>query len=210
MSSLVGHALAGLAVYKALERPAGLPSGWPGGLLALGLAVAPDLDVVAAMLWPHAVTHRGPSHSLVAALLLALVAALPALRQGWPGLARAWPAMFLVAAAHPLLDCLMAGGPGVPFFWPWSHQAWLSPVQLVPTAYYAHSPAGLWGLLHQTRSLQGMALEIVMFLPLVLVAVYGRRGYGILEKELGKTFFFGRPKKKVFPTPLSKRKGNVV
>jgi membrane-bound metal-dependent hydrolase YbcI (DUF457 family) len=171
MSSILAHGLASLAAYQALRRPAGLPAG-PGGVaLGAALGLLPDVDVLARIALPDYIAHRGPTHSLAFALGLSLLAAL-ALSRGRPAaLARAWAGLLAVCCAHPALDWLMGAGPGVPFWWPLSAGAHLSPVQLVPTAYYSGSVAGLLGLLNHTPTLRGMALELVIFLPLLALAV---------------------------------------
>ena len=169
MSSVLGHGLGASALYGALRRPGRLTRGWRGMLLAWVLGILPDLDVLARLLWPR-LNHRGPSHSLLFAAASGLLAALLACRRRPRDLWRAWPALFLVAASHPFLDYLMGCGPAVPFFWPWSDKGYLSPVQLVPTAYYSRSLQGLLALLHHGPTLRGMELELIIFLPLVLLA----------------------------------------
>ncbi len=180
MSSIIAHGLASLTVYEAAQKPAALPSGWKGALLGFGLGVVPDLDVLAMMALPELFNHRGPSHSLVFAWGLAGAAAVfIRLGQGVGAWLRAWLALGLVLSVHPLLDYLMACGPGIPFFWPWSETSWLSPVQLVPTAYYARSLNGLASLLSHGPTLQGLAGELIIFLPLLALV--------LLIKKLGVT-----------------------
>ena len=172
MSSLLGHGLAGLAVYKAVEGPAQLPTGWRGVVFAVGLAAVPDLDVLARIALPQVFAHRGPTHSLLFAAGLALLAAFLVRRWQWRDAVRAWPALALVCAVHPLLDYLMGRGPGVPFLWPWSDEVYLSPIPLLPTAYYAKSLAGLLGLFQHRQTLVGMGLEVIIFLPLVFLSTW--------------------------------------
>ncbi|MCF8032512.1 MAG: metal-dependent hydrolase [Desulfarculaceae bacterium] len=176
MSSVVGHGLAGLAVYQALKRPCRLPGKTPGVLLALGLSLLPDLDVAALALWPGVFHHRGFTHSLVFALLAGGVAAVAVAWRRWENLPRAWLGLSLVAASHPLLDYLMGCGPGVPWLWPLSGEGFLSPVQVVPTAYYSRTLGGLWGLLSHGPTLRGMAQEAAIFLPLLGLAWWLGRG----------------------------------
>lgn len=172
MSSILGHGLAGLAVYQAVQRPAGLPGGGFGVALALGLALLPDLDVLGVILWPGQFHHRGFSHSLLFAVAVSGVLGGLLGLDDWRRFLRGWAGLFLVCAMHPLLDFLMARGPGVPFFWPWDQTGYLSPVQLVPTAYYSHSFKGLAGLLSHGPTLRGMAIEAATFGPLLAIAVW--------------------------------------
>lgn len=176
MSSVVGHGLAGLAVYQAVKRPCRLPGGVRGVLLVLGLSLLPDLDVVALALWPSVFSHRGFTHSLAFALLAGGLAALAAAWRRRQDLFRAWMGLSLVSAIHPLLDYLMGCGPGVPWLWPLSKAGFLSPMQVVPTAYYSRTLGGLWGLLSHGPTLRGMALEAAIFLPLLGLAWWLGRG----------------------------------
>jgi len=176
MSSVVGHGLAGLAAYQALRRPCRLPGGAGGAALALALSLLPDLDVPALVLWPQVFSHRGFTHSLAFAGLAAGLAAWALTWRRRRDLARVWAGLAAVALTHPLLDYLMGCGPGVPWFWPLSSTGYLSPVQLVPTAYYSRTLGGLWGLLSHGPTLRGMALEAAIFLPLLLLAWWPGRG----------------------------------
>ncbi len=170
MSSLVGHGLAALAGYQLLKRPCRLPGGAGGAALALALGILPDLDVAAGILLGGQVAHRGLSHSLVFAAGAALIAALACNLRRPANLPRAWIGLLLVAAVHPFLDYLMACGPPVPLFWPWIKKGYLSPVQVVPTAYYSRSWQGLLALLHHGPTIRGMLLEVLIFLPLIPAA----------------------------------------
>jgi inner membrane protein len=117
--SVFSHAIGGATVVACiLPRPT-------AGLVAIGavLAVLPDLDVVGlAVGWDldHRFGHRGVSHSLIAAALLAGFATL-ALRLPSPARRRAaWLVLALATASHGLLDALTNGGRGVAFFAPFS------------------------------------------------------------------------------------------
>ena len=82
------------------------------------VAIAPDLDIVGrAFAVPHyaLLGHRGISHSLSVAALLALLA-LPLLPRNWPR----WSTLFLFAAAasHGLADMFTHGSKGIMLWWP--------------------------------------------------------------------------------------------
>lgn len=87
-------------------------------------SVLPDADVVAFRLgipYSDPFGHRGASHSLAFALLVALVAT--ALHERLGSNRRATFAFVLAAAAsHPLLDALTDGGLGVALLWPLSDE----------------------------------------------------------------------------------------
>jgi membrane-bound metal-dependent hydrolase YbcI (DUF457 family) len=130
--------------------------------------VLPDLDVVALMLLPPgAAAHRGASHSIVAAAGIALCAwALVRLAHPQARFARTFPLLLACALVHPVLDYLMGCGPPVPFLWPLVRTGWLSPIQLVPTAYYGTSASGLlWVVLHP-KTWAGIGLEMLSLGPL--------------------------------------------
>jgi len=121
------------ALRGAAERalgPGGLPwyvsyrvrvAIWGLGALC---AVAPDLDVVVTFLfgipYSHMLGHRGLSHSLLVAAMLATLVTAVARRNlaESPGTAKLWLFFFLATASHALLDSMTNGGLGVAFFAP--------------------------------------------------------------------------------------------
>jgi inner membrane protein len=120
MSSLFGHALAGLTISAAFTRsrpPRRM------AVLAVACAVAPDLDWFTRFL-PSAdgtsLAHRGMSHSLLAALFIAAAAMLigfrPQLRSP-----RHWACLLAAAFSHSLLDAYTFGGTGVALLLPFSN-----------------------------------------------------------------------------------------
>jgi membrane-bound metal-dependent hydrolase YbcI (DUF457 family) len=136
MALSIAHAAAGYLVYEA-ARPSGPHR--PGLLVgAVVLANAADLDFVPGLvagdpdLW-----HRGFTHTLGAALLVTIVAALVArvVRGGrWPAVGRL--AAFVGAAygSHLLLDYVSAdvvAPHGARFLWPFSDAYYLAPAPLL-------------------------------------------------------------------------------
>jgi inner membrane protein len=98
----------------------------PGRLLAAGAvaSIVPDLDVIAlrfGVSYASEFGHRGFSHSLLFAVLVALVGA-GAWRQFQTSYWRACCFLFIATASHGVLDAFTNGGFGVAFLWPWSHQ----------------------------------------------------------------------------------------
>lgn len=106
-----------------------------GRLLAAGVlaSVVPDLDVVGFRLgiaYAHELGHRGFTHSLAFALVLAALAALFAKQLR----ARPLPAfafVFMACASHGLLDMFTNGGHGVALLWPISDARFFWPVQVI-------------------------------------------------------------------------------
>jgi len=94
-------------------------------------AALPDLDGVGFWLGvPYESTfgHRGFTHSLFFAALLASVALL-AFRGGTAGagVPRLWLAFFLVTASHGVLDAMTTGGGGIAFFAPFVNERYFFP-----------------------------------------------------------------------------------
>ena len=127
MPTILSHAVAAVGIGTALfGRKA------PGRVLALGAvcSMLPDADVIGFPLgirYGDFLGHRGLSHSLlVAALLAALV--LPLARsEDSPRWGRLWAYFFLATASHGLLDALTNGGLGVAFFAPFDETRYFFP-----------------------------------------------------------------------------------
>ncbi|WP_353080398.1 MULTISPECIES: metal-dependent hydrolase [Stenotrophomonas maltophilia group] len=166
MPSIITHAAVPLALWCAADR-----GRIPPRLLAAGViaAMLPDADVLAFALhipYADAFGHRGASHSLLfAGVLAALAAALALLgsRRPWsadvcqPRLASTVQAavfVFACAASHPLLDAMTSGGLGVALAWPWSEQRFFAPwrpIRVSPFAPQFFSARGVATLLSELR-----------------------------------------------------------
>jgi inner membrane protein len=133
------------------------------------LALLPDADVLLVALGAtdHGPAgHRGASHSLTMAAFAGLVCALAARWRRWPVLRTALIGAFAVAS-HALLDVLGEGGRGLPLLWPFSDVRFHSPWRIFPDA-----PRGMKLL---TRlGLIELAIELVLFLPITLYALWPR------------------------------------
>lgn len=142
MPTPIGHSLAGLAVH--LAGGARSPR---HAVYALGLVVAanlPDIDFLPGYLTgsPRAF-HWGPTHSITAAVLVALAAGLIARRLG----RRFAPAFVLVGIAygsHLLLDMsighIFTPSSGLQVFWPFSPGRHLLPWPVFLTAPPGRAP----------------------------------------------------------------------
>jgi inner membrane protein len=127
------HPAVPLAIAVGLGRRTVPPRLAVAGVLA---SVLPDVDVVAFRLgipYSDAFGHRGATHSLAFALLVALAATafhgkLDASRRATFGLVLA------AAASHPILDALTNGGLGVALLWPLSDERFFSPVAPIHVA----------------------------------------------------------------------------
>jgi len=140
----------------------------PQRLLATGIFVSilPDLDVLAFRLnvaYSHALGHRGVTHSVVFAFMLALIALAfaPQLRSSR---LISFSFVGLAAVSHGLLDTLTNGGLGVALWWPWSSERFFSSWQVIEV-----SPLSL-SRVFSARGLVVLQLELLwVWLPAVIV-----------------------------------------
>ncbi|WP_303637908.1 metal-dependent hydrolase [Stenotrophomonas tuberculopleuritidis] len=166
MPSIITHAAVPLALWCAADR-----GRIPPRLLAAGViaAMLPDADVLAFALhipYADAFGHRGASHSLLfACVLAALAAVLAFFGSGRPRSAglcqprlastvQAAVFVFICAASHPLLDAMTSGGLGVALAWPWSEQRFFAPwrpIRVSPFAPQFFSARGIATLLSELR-----------------------------------------------------------
>lgn len=132
MPTVVGHALVGWAAAQNAAPRLAKAQLKLLGLVAALLAMLPDVDVLGfafGIPYGSKLGHRGFSHSLLVAALVALAgaAAAPALRAG---VARAFVFLFVAIASHGALDAFTNGGLGVAFLWPWSGERFFAPEAL--------------------------------------------------------------------------------
>jgi inner membrane protein len=146
MASVFSHAVAALGIGACFYRPGAPKRVWVAGALC---SVIPDLDVIGFRFGIHYGDfwgHRGFTHSLVFAALLASVVVLLAFRQAVPGLSRLalWTYFFLATASHGLLDAMTDGGLGVAFFSPFNNNRYFlpwRPIRVSPigvTRFFTH------------------------------------------------------------------------
>lgn len=139
-------------------------------LLLCGMAgsVLPDLDVIAFRLGiPYAAEfgHRGFSHSILFALIVALTGAC-LYRWFRTSFVVAFLFLFLSISSHGLLDTLTNGGLGIALFWPWSEHRYFMPYQPIEVA-----PLSL-SRFFSDRGLTVMLSELYwVWLPAVSVAM---------------------------------------
>jgi len=113
----LGHTVIGLTTNQLLNHGSPLAS-WKTALCAAILSNLPDLDIAAGLLihGNGCAFHRGPTHSLLFALLAGVAAANAG--RLWPRIPRMkWTTCFLIVLSHVLADFLFTQSP-VSFFWP--------------------------------------------------------------------------------------------
>ena len=163
MPTPIGHALAGIAVAGA--APGARLSGRHLAILAL-CASAPDLDLVL-RLTDGVNHHRGPSHSLGAAILVSVATWL--LRRAGVDL----PGALLMGAAwasHVALDYLgLDTSPpfGVMALWPVSNAFYISPVSVFYDIPRSFSAAAI------QHNLLAVAIEVVVLGPVAWLCRHG-------------------------------------
>jgi len=146
MASVFSHAVAALGIGACFYRP-----GTPMRVLMAGAlcSVIPDLDVLGFRFGIHYGDfwgHRGFTHSLLFAALLASAVLLMAFRHSMTGLSRfsLWTYLFLASASHGFLDAMTDGGLGVAFFSPFNVTRYFlpwTPIHVSPigvTRFFSH------------------------------------------------------------------------
>jgi inner membrane protein len=129
VASVFSHAVAALGIGACFYTPLVPKRVWAIGALC---SVVPDLDVIGFQYGIHYGDfwgHRGFTHSLVFAALVAVVALIVAFRRGLPSICRfsLWMYFFLATASHGLLDAMTDGGLGVAFFAPFDNRRYFLP-----------------------------------------------------------------------------------
>ena len=181
MSTAFTHAFVGLLVGRGASLD--LPRRRLALLCAL-VAVLPDLDVAAFALgvpYGASLGHRGFSHSLLFAVLVATAGSLaffrdvPRLSRGW------WSVVALLAlagASHGLLDAATDAGLGVGFLLPFDDTRFFLPWRPLAT-----SPIGV-AAFFDARALAILANEVAwVWLP-ALLAFAARAGWRRRRRRL--------------------------
>jgi inner membrane protein len=144
----------------------------PGSLalLACAASVVPDVDSIgfwAGVPYDSPLGHRGFTHSLTFAALLALLA-MPFSGRLLSRPGTVFAVVFVAAASHGLLDAMTTGGRGVAFFSPLSNRRFFLPWRFIEV-----SPIGLRGCF-SGRGGEILASEFVwIWIPAIVVAVLG-------------------------------------
>lgn len=146
MPTIITHTAVPLAIGLGLGRAVVSPQLLQAGVVA---SVLPDLDVLAfrfGIAYSDQLGHRGFSHSLALAFLLAAVAALFARRLDTSRRA-AFLFVLIAAASHGLLDMLTNGGLGIAWLCPFSDRRFFFPEQVIQVSplslHRIFGPAGL-------------------------------------------------------------------
>ncbi|MFO1318857.1 MAG: metal-dependent hydrolase [Burkholderiales bacterium] len=167
MPSILTHPAVPLALGLALGRHA-VPRPWmPAGA---ALSVLPDVDVLAFAVgipYAHPFGHRGVTHSVVFALVMA-VGVVIALRHRCDAPLRAFPYLAICALSHGVLDAFTTGGLGIAFLWPVSDARFLAPVRVIEV-----SPIGVSRFLSGTGARVLLSEALWVWLPALALAAAG-------------------------------------
>jgi inner membrane protein len=166
MPSPVGHALGGIAAGWRLMPPRARRS---AAVLA-AIAIAPDVDLLVG-------THRGASHSVGAAVLAGVAAAVswavcarPPLRHD---ALRVGVAAALAWGSHVLLDWLSNDTRppiGIMAFWPFTHDYYKASIEIFPPVSRRYWESRFW-----LYNLRAVAAELLILGPLAWLVLSRRR-----------------------------------
>jgi inner membrane protein len=140
-------------------------------VIGAACSVIPDVDVIGfhfGIRYGDFWGHRGFTHSLMFAALLASAIAGIGFRHGVPGISKLglWSYLFLATASHALLDAMTDGGLGVAFFAPFNNQRYF-----LPWTPILVSPISV-GRFFTSRGIAVIQSELLwIWLPATLLAV---------------------------------------
>ena len=129
MASSLSHAVAALGIGAFFYKPDIPKRVW---VIGAACSVLPDVDVIGfrfGVRYGDFWGHRGFTHSLFFAAVLAGAVVLLGFRSGLPNMSRGvlWTYLFLATASHGVLDAMTDGGLGVAFFSPFSNHRYFLP-----------------------------------------------------------------------------------
>jgi inner membrane protein len=156
MASAFSHAVAALSIGTCFYRPQIPKRVWVAGAVC---SVLPDIDVIGFRFGIHYGDfwgHRGFTHSLLFAALLAGIVMLVLFRRSVAGIGRLvlFGYLFIATASHGVLDAMTNGGLGVAFFSPFDNRRYFLP----------------W--------------RPIVVSPISIHRFFSRHGYVVLESEL--------------------------
>ena len=180
MASAFTHAIAGLAIGTAFQGRQTPARYW---VLGATFAALPDLDGIGFWLgvpYESALGHRGFSHSLVFAAILATLGLLAFRDRALDtNRVRVWMYLFLATASHGVLDAMTTGGGGVAFFAPVVNERYFFPWRPILV-----SPMSVRRFFSE-RGVRILASELVyVWIPAALFAL---TAYLVRRRSVGET-----------------------
>jgi inner membrane protein len=168
VASVFSHAVAALGIGACFYRPSAPKRVWVIGAVC---SVMPDVDVIGfrfGIRYGDFWGHRGFTHSLFCAALIASAVVFIGVRRALPGLSRPllWMFVFLATTSHGLLDAMTDGGLGVAFFAPLDNHRYFLPWTPIRV-----SPIGI-SRFFTDRGLAVLPSELLwIWLPAALLAI---------------------------------------
>ncbi len=165
MPTIFTHAIVPLAAGLALGR-----ARIPVPVIATGMALAmlPDADMVGFALgidYSHPLGHRGASHSLLVAAIVAAFLTALFRPSNWK---LVFAFLFFSTASHGLLDTLTNGGLGAGLFWPFDDTRIFAPFTPIRV-----SPLGMG--FFSMRGIETLLSEFLwVWLPAIALLIIGR------------------------------------
>ncbi|MDB5800804.1 MAG: inner rane protein ybcI [Rhodocyclales bacterium] len=164
MPTILTHPAVPLAIGLGLGSGVVPPRLLLAGVLA---CILPDADVISfhfGIPYASAMGHRGLSHSIAFALIVALAGAF-ASRSLRAKTLTTFVFLFIAAVSHGVLDSFTNGGQGIAFLWPFSTERFFSPFQVIEV-----SPIGA-ARLFSSRGAHVLLSELLwVWTPCVILA----------------------------------------
>lgn len=157
MASFFSHPAFPVAVYlsrRGISKPLLIYSSF--------LTLFPDADVIAfrfGIPYHSQWGHRGFTHSIVFALIMAFISVPFAKKLEANKLSVFWMA-FLSTLSHAVFDAFTNGGLGVAFFWPFTHERYFFPYHPVEV-----SPIGVLGFISMRGVMVVLSEILWIWLP---------------------------------------------
>jgi inner membrane protein len=129
------------------------------------IAILADFDFI-----PQLITgenyHRGPTHSLMFALLVSIILASLISYLKKCSYQAIFGSTLLLYCSHLLLDFFTEGGQGMELFWPFTESFFKSPIAIFPAIHHSR---GLWDFSHLKAIAFETGYSILMFWLVFLV-----------------------------------------
>ena len=172
MASLFGHSVVGFTISNVIKTK---KAKWLV-VFAIFSAILPDLDVVSfgfGIPYEHPFGHRGFSHSILFALLWAVLVLFIVGKRNkllW------FFVIFLSTLSHGILDAMTTGGMGVGFFIPFNNDRFFFPIRKIMV-----SPIGIedffsnWGVRVLLSELKYIVIPCIILLSMRLLILKLKR-----------------------------------
>ena len=162
--SVSGYLLAKFLPLKQIKFPYSQTSYWLA-FYPVSIAIFADFDFIAQLVTGENY-HRGPTHSLMFAMLISVILALP-ISYLWKYSYRAiFSSNLLLYCSHLLLDLFSNGGKGIELFWPFTDVFFKSQITIFPAINHS---IGLWKYSHLKAISFELGYSILLFWLVSLV-----------------------------------------